>query len=259
MPVNVSQPSTSEKLIVNDARILGAYKEGNDLQFVFPGLDTITGRNGIYHGMIDFTGGTPVLTADMYIDPVNSLGYPNISYAGVSTGDRKSVINYLYCSSTVNPGSAALAWDPTGFSNPVIIKPGITYTNMLIGDERWGDYTGSQTKYNQPGYVWVNGSYTPIGNSTRTWVGELNTTTAIGISETALATESMVFPNPSADEAVVKFNPQQPGRILIQRYDAKGALTGTIFNGSVTAGENAIHFRTGTSGSRNLSAGYNRC
>ncbi len=245
MPVNVSQYLSADKLIVNDARILGGFIEDDKIQFVFPSLDTMSGRNGIFHGVIDINSSTPMMTADVYVDAVQSLGYPNISYAGVAPGDQKSVINYLFGSASNNPGTGAVAWDPTGFSTPVIIKNGTTYTNMLIGDERWGDYTGSQRKYNQPGYVWANGSFTVAGNTTRTWVAELNTTTAIGMAETNPDTESLVFPNPSVYEAEVKFNVINPGRILIQLYDAEGRLAGTIFNGSVTAGENGIHFRTG--------------
>lgn len=244
MPVNVGQLLNADKLIVNDARILGGFIEDDKIQFVFPSLDTISGRNGIFHGIIDLSGSTPAMTADVYIDAVQSLGYPNISYAGVNPGDQKSVINYLYCSPANNPGTAAVAWDPTGFSTPVVIKNGTTFCNMLIGDERWGDYTGSQRKYNQPGIVWANGSFTVAGNTTRTWIGELNTTTAIGVEEGVVKAESNVFPNPSIDDAVVKFNLMKPGRILIQLFDAKGALAGTVFNGSVMEGENAIHFRT---------------
>ena len=245
MPVNVSQQGNANKLIVNDARILGGFLEDNKIQFVFPSLDTVTGRNGIYHGMLDFSSGTPVMTADVYVDATQSLGYPNISYAGINPGDQKSVINYLFSSSTNYPGSAAIAWDPSGFSTPVIFKGSTTYTNMLQGDERWGDYTGSQRKYNQPGYVWANGSYTVLGNTTRTWVAEFNTTTALGAEDQVPEAESLVFPNPSADEAYVKFNMISPGRVLIRLYDAKGGLAGTIFNGSVMAGENGIHFRPG--------------
>ena len=246
MPVDVSQPVTTEKLIVNDARMMAAYKENNEIQFVFAALDTSSGRDGVYHGRIDFAGSTPVITADMLLHPTStiSIAYPNISYAGTSAGSRKSVINFLYGGPSSYPGWAAVTWDTTGYSTAVTIRPGVTYTNMLIGDERWGDYTGSQTKYNQPGIVWANGSYTAPGNTTRTWIAELNTTTATGIAETDPESESLIFPNPTTDEATVKFTISVPGRILISLYDSKGSLTGTIFNGSVTAGENGIRFRT---------------
>lgn len=250
MPADVPQPNTVDKLIVNDARTMAAFKEGDKFQFVFASRDTATGNTGVYHGRIDISTGTPVMAANLYLPPTGSAAYPNISYAGINPGDEKVVINYLYGASTLYPGSAAIAWDNNGYSTAVTIRPGATFTNMLIGDERWGDYTGSQTKYNQPGYVWVNGSYTSIGNTTRTWIAELNTTTALGVNDNQQLTPATVFPNPAPATATVSFIAPAPGRISIQLFDSKGASVGTIFYGSVVAGENAITFNTG-----HLSAG----
>lgn len=247
MPVDVPQPATTEKLIVNDARMMGAFREGNQVQFVFAALDTASGRDGIYHGRIDFSGPVPQLSADLFLHPTStvSVAYPNISYAGTSAGDNKSVINFLYAGTANYPGWAAMAWDSSGYSTVVTIRPGTTFTNMLIGDERWGDYTGTQTKYNQPGFVWANGSYTPGGNTTRTWIAELNTTTAVGLQEQEQTPETFVFPNPASEETTVRFSLPKPGRISIQLFDTRGQLTGRIFEGSVVAGDNAITFRTG--------------
>jgi len=247
MPVDVTQPATTEKLIVNDARMMAAYKEGNDLQFVFAALDTASGRDGVFHGRIDFSGPQPVVTADMLLHPTPtaSIAYPNISYAGTAPGNQKSVINFLYGGPSNYPGWAAVAWDANGYSTAVTIRPGVTFTNMLIGDERWGDYTGSQTKYNQPGFVWANGSYTAPGNTTRTWIAELNTTTATGIQTPVAEPEGSVYPNPAVEETTVKFTLTSAGRITVQLFDAGGKLVGTPFNGSVAAGDNAITFRTG--------------
>ncbi|MFM8917674.1 MAG: hypothetical protein ACKOGP_08030, partial [Bacteroidota bacterium] len=59
--------------------------------------------------------------------------------------------------------------DGNGSYSPItVIKQGLSYTNMLNGSERWGDYTGCQTRYNLPGWVWVNGSYSLVNHTTRT-------------------------------------------------------------------------------------------
>ena len=115
---------------------------------------------------------------------------------------------------------------------------------MLIGDERWGDYTGCQTRYNQPGYVWINGSYTVFGGVTRTWIGEYTVTSAAGVDDPIAQNASLVYPNPAIDFTTVKFNSPNVGRITARIYDNAGKMVHQLFYGSVMSGENEISFKT---------------
>ncbi len=244
MPVDADQLGTTERLIVNDARVMGAFIQDDRIQFVMTVLDTVSGYNGIYHGVIDSVSVAPQVTADLYTVPNTDVAYPNISYAGTSPGDQRAVFGYLYSSPIVYPGTAAAAWDGSSFSSQVLIRAGGTPCNMLIGDERWGDYTGCQTRYNQPGHVWVNGSYTVFGGVTRTWVGELTVTTAAGVATPDEYEKSLLYPNPAVERAAIRFNKPATGRITITIVDQSGKTIHRLFYGSVVAGENEISFKT---------------
>ncbi|MBL7922586.1 MAG: T9SS type A sorting domain-containing protein [Bacteroidia bacterium] len=244
MPVDADQLGTVERLIVNDARVMGAYLHDDQIQFVMTVLDTLSGYDGIYHGFVHQVSTAPNVSAFIYTVPNTDIAYPNIAWAGAGPGDHKSVFGFLYASPSQFPGTAAAAFDGTSYSTRTIVKVGASFCNMLIGDERWGDYTGCQTRYNEPGYVWVNGSYTIFNGVTRTWIGELTVTTAQALGETGRENQTLLYPNPAEDMTSIRFEVPLPGRITIRIYDNKGALVHQLFHGSLSAGSNEIRFRT---------------
>ena len=250
MPVNALQPF-ADSLIVNDARILGAYYENNKVQFVFNTLDTIVGQVGIYHGIIDLSG-TPTVTGTMYTNDTLDLAYPNIAYAGTSGTDNSSVISVLMSSSTMHPGVAAFKYDGAGIYSPLTtIKNGMGYTNMLQGNERWGDYTGCQTRFNMPGWVWVNGSYSLVNHTTRTWIGELTVSSGVTVDEIANDESSMhLFPNPAEETISISFNKSVDGWIVIEVADIQGKAITKLYSGSISKGKNSFSFNAAS-----LSAG----
>lgn len=244
MPVDADQLNSLDKLIVNDARIMGAFLHNDAIQFVLTSLDTTTGYDGIYHGEISQVSSSPTITVNRFTVPNTDVAYPNIAYAGTSSTDKRSLFSFLYASASSYMGSAAAMWDGTAFSTHTVLRAGSTPCNVLIGDERWGDYTGCQTRYNQPGYVWINGSYTIFGGVTRTWIGEFTVTTAAGIDDLIEQNASVVYPNPSQDFTTIKFNSPTAGRITARIYDNAGKLVHQLFFGSVMGGENEISFKT---------------
>jgi len=244
MPLDADQLGSAEKLIVNDARIMGAFLHDDNIQFVATTLDTLSGYDGIYHGKISQVSSAPVITANIYTVPNTDIAYANIAYAGTSLGDERSLFSFLYASTTLYPGTAAAVWDGLTYSPHVVLRPGSAACNMLIGDERWGDYTGCQTRYNQPGNVWINGSYTIFNGVTRTWIGEYTVNTATGMNDAVNKNEALVFPNPTLDLTTVQFNSPESGRITVRIYDNSGKMVHQLFHGSVMAGENAISFKT---------------
>lgn len=243
MPVNAIQPS-ADSLIVNDARILGAFYENDKIQFVLNTTDTATGQVSIYHGVIDAVSGTPALTAAIYVNDTLDLAYPNIAYAGISPTDNRAVISVLMSSSTLFPGTSAFKYDGNGVYSPLtFVKVGLSYTNMLAGNERWGDYTGCQTRYNIPGHVWVNGSYSLVNHTTRTWIAELTVTSGVSVPEISQPLAAVkIYPSPAEERISLDFNKATDGRIIINLYNAQGKLVKKLYEGGITSGENSFSF-----------------
>ncbi|MBK7967245.1 MAG: T9SS type A sorting domain-containing protein [Bacteroidetes bacterium] len=244
MPLDVVQLGSVDKLIVNDARIMGAFMHNDNIQFVLTSLDTSSGYDVIYHGKIEQVSSAPTISVNKFSIPAMDVAYPNIAYAGTSVSDERAVISLLFTSASLYPGSAATVWDGSSFSTHTLLRQGFSACNMFIGDERWGDYTGCQTKYNQPGNVWTNGSYTVTNGTTRTWIGEFTVNTAAGINDFENQNSALVYPNPMVDFTTVKFNNPTPGRITARIYDNAGKMVHQLFFGSVIGGENEISFKT---------------
>jgi hypothetical protein len=243
MPVNALQTFV-DSLAVNDARVMGAFTENGLIHFVFNCLDTASGKDCVYYGLLDSTAGWNI-NGYLYTHSVLDLAYPNISYCGYDSTDNRSIIVLLYSSPSNHPGTAAATFDGVNqFSGLSTIKAGQSYTNMLIGTERWGDYTGSQRRYNQNGFVWVSGGYTILNHTTRTWIAELvpDITTDVPKIPEALDNGSLLFPNPSSDRITVEFNNPGSAYLVFEIYDASGRLVKKLFRGSVIKGSNEFSF-----------------
>ncbi len=245
MPIDAQQPF-QDLLIVNDARVLGAFQENNKIQFVFNMLDTVAGKTGIYHGIIDLLP-VPSLAANIYAIDTLYMAYPNIAYAGSGTGDNRAIVSVLISSSAIQPGMAAFQIDNNiDYSPLTVVKSGVSYTNMLVGNERWGDYTGCQTRYNLPGWVWVSGSYSLINHTTRTWIGELGVNSGVSVPELKNEDhEVTVFPNPAIDRVSFKFNLEKSSSVILSISSADGKFVKDLYQGSLASGDNEISFQTG--------------
>ncbi len=243
IPLDAVQLGSTEKLITNDARVMGAFLHNDQIQFVTMVFDTVSGYNGIYHGRIDQVSTNPQVDASIYTVPNTDIAYPNIAYSGLSSTDNSAIFGFLFASPTLYPGTAAAAWDGTAYSTHTVVRNGSSGCNMLIGDERWGDYTGCQTRYNEPGRVWVNGSYTIFNGVTRTWIAELSASATSAIGEQSETQQSsMVYPNPVAERCHVKFDVPEAGRVIVQVLTAEGKLLHTLFEGALVKGPNEISF-----------------
>lgn len=243
MPVNALQPF-NDSLAVNDARVMGAFTENGIIQFVFSNFDTISGKDCIFHGIADSTSGWHI-TGNIYVDAQRDLAYPNISYSGNNASDNRAIIVLLYSSPSIFPGTGAISFDGTNqFSGITKIRAGTGYINMLIGNERWGDYTGSQRRYNQNGYVWVSGQYAFSANHrTYTWIAELFPEAVVEVKENIpYENSALLFPNPSADRITVEFINPQNQFLVFEIYDAAGKLVKQLFRGSVIKGANEFSF-----------------
>jgi len=159
VPPNARQSDTNTDdptlgLQTNDARVLGAIMFEDEIQFVGNTVDPNTGFSAIYHGRITWQDGLAV-TGNIISDEVRDFAYPNIAWSGNELCDREVIINFLYSAPTVFPGAATVFVDnDRNTSEVLVIREGDNIVDRLPGGyERWGDYTGLQRIFDQPGSV----------------------------------------------------------------------------------------------------------
>ncbi|MEM1217616.1 MAG: T9SS type A sorting domain-containing protein, partial [Bacteroidota bacterium] len=218
-------------LSTNDARILDGLYFQDQIQFVSNTTDPISGKAAVYHGIIENLNSTRDITAQIIVgDNEDDLGYASIAYTGVDPSDRDAIILVSHSSATRFPGHSALYFNnDREYSDLVTVKEGEAVINMLNlpdGFERWGDYSGNQRVYNQPGVVWVSCSFGEFGKRNDTWVSEIARpglfSSVDEISETKV--EVKMYPNPTVNEVNVEFELPERARIEIDLVDQDGRL-----------------------------------
>lgn len=174
LPVTAKQ-ANGHTFDTNDSRILGGFYEDGRIQFVQSTTDTANGRTAIYHGFINTNVNPITCTGNIISENGLDYGYPNISFTGKKLCDNESIITFNHTDSTVFSGASAIFFsNELEYSNRVNIKSGENYVNVLSGVyERWGDYSGSQRIYNNPGKVFMSGSFGKQNNTNGTWIAEV--------------------------------------------------------------------------------------
>jgi hypothetical protein len=244
-PIPADQPGTGGFLQTNDARILGAFLENNQIQFVCATLDTSTGNNGIYHGVIQNPATSPAITCYMYSDTALDYGYPNIAWCGYNSTDNTAMIQFLHASATVNPGFSVMVVDGAGdYSNRLQVKAGLGGVSLINGDERWGDYTGIQRRYDAGGTCWVNGYYGTAGGSHSTWISEIGRYADVSVSEPVSEQMHTVYPNPFDDNINITFALDVHKNIRFAVYDMQGRLCEVLVEDEFKAGKHVLSFNT---------------
>ena len=248
VPPQAAQPGPGSQLLeTNDSRILGAFIENDKIQYVHNCLDTATGNAAVYHGVIHDVSSSPFITPNIISDSILEIGYPNISYAGISSTDNTAIINFDHSALTVFPGVSALTTDGNGSYSPfTTVKSGASYFSILSGNERWGDYSGSQRKYDQPGRVWVNGMWCNAAKKNITWIGELSVSSLAGVNETNENPigELTVFPNPTVETMNIEITLDKPDYLNFEVFDNTGKIVKVLLREKVKAGKNSFSFST---------------
>ena len=242
-----ARQSNNYKFETNDQRILGAFFENNKIQFVQNSLNTGTGFAAIYHGIISNVAGAPTVSASILSDPLLDLGYANISYAGNAANDNTSIITFDHSSPTVFAGTSAAISDGTGMFSPIsTIANGLNYVIVINGfNQRWGDYSGSQRKYDQPGVVWMSGEYGTNVKKNAAWVAQVSVQELVS-NKTITSKEAEVnfYPNPTTDIINVNFTLNEQDALKFEVYDMQGKLINTLLYTHVKKGENMFSFST---------------
>lgn len=244
---NALQPG-GKRLQTNDARVLSACFEENWIHYVANTIDTSTFSPAVYYGRItNLNLATPAIHGTIISSDTMDFGYPSVTYIGGGVDDRSVMITYSYSSKTHFPGTAATYVDRAGnLSGTFVVKKGETNIQLLSDSiERWGDYTGIQRKYNEPGFCWLNGSY-GFQNGLSTWIAKLkNNDLTLNTSETrAVKTESTLYPNPVSDYINLDFELRENKVITFEICDINGRLVSELLRDKGKAGLNRFSFRT---------------
>jgi len=260
-PPDGRQYDPSQGLATNDSRNLGAFYENNLIQYVHNTKNPSNNFVTVYYGTISNPlSANPVVNGYYLPNDTMDFAYPNISYAGNSGSDNTAIISFDHTSNLIYAGCSAIQTDGQGtFSKILRIKNGTTYVNLLNSNlERWGDYSGSQRRYNKPGEVWMSGfyAYTYSAGFPRAhaaWIAQLVRDTTILVDTTNYVNivtqnqpvlEATVFPNPADDTFSVEFTLSKPEYLSFELYDLQGKLIEVLLRDWVKVNQNVFSFKT---------------
>lgn len=243
---NALQPN-GKKLQTNDARVLSAMMVDGMIYYVGNTIDPVLFSPAVYFGRIGETWTeTPKLAGTIISYDSLDLGYPSIAYAGSGTnGDQSCMITFSHVSAKHFPGTSVVYVDRNfNISAPVFVKRG-EGSIALLGDtvDRWGDYTGIQTKFDEPGVCWLNGSWGTASGQNRTWIARVvNKDPLLGIQDGSAFSEMNLFPNPASEEFRFRFSSREKLLVDIELYDSKGNRLAILNKDWVRPGENELRF-----------------
>jgi hypothetical protein len=254
-PPDGRQTFTSQTLATNDCRNLGAFYENGKIQYVHNTKNTLNNQPTVYHGVINSPAAvSPTVTGYIIQNDTMDFAYPNISYAGNSGTDNTSIITFDHSSDKVFAGCSAIRGDGAGNYSPVLrIQNGVTYVDLLgQNQERWGDYSGSQRVYSNPGEVWMSGYYAYTYNGSypyahAAWVAQIGLN-PIFVTDTKKeeqkVAETKLYPNPAKDIFMVELNLPEPEYLTFSIYDAQGKLIDVILRDWIKVVQNVFSFNT---------------
>jgi len=176
LPPNGVQPSTptgqlNKGMQTNDARWLGGMEmPDGSVHVVSTTREFSSQRSAIYHGILHNPLSPDTLYGHVIGDNIKYFGYPNLAFIGNEECDGEVLIGFNHTSPVDYPGFSALYYGNDGtYSNVISLKSGLGNVNKLGGAERWGDYFGIQSVYNDPQQAWLAGFYGLANGSNSTW------------------------------------------------------------------------------------------
>lgn len=245
LPPDAIQPN-GHTFLTNDARALGAVRMQNEIQFVGNTVDPVSGKCAIFHGVIGDVN-VPGVQGNIITHDTRDLGYPNIEFMGLSKADRETVIFFNHSSATDPAGNSAVYFDNSGNYGPIqTLVEGTNQVDRIPGtDERWGDYSGLQRKYNQTSRAWAAGYYSYGTTSNGIWISELAGPRdwSLGIDRTTLEKpETRTFPNPTTQYITLRFEMPEKAEALIELFDNSGRRVEVLAGDVVKQGLNELMF-----------------
>jgi hypothetical protein len=244
-PPNGLQPDSGIKLQTNDGRVLGAFAEGNEIQFVTTSVYPATGASAIYHGIMSgYTGASPSVQAAFITVDTMDFGYPNLSFAGMNGPSVSSIISFDYTGRRQYPGVAAVYWDGSAHSDLLLVKTGDSSINMLRDTlQRWGDYTGSQPRWNGIGEVWTVGLFGRRDNTYGDWMALLRSPNFTSVpAPPSASSPAALYPNPGFRYVRLRFSLPEKSQLRFSIVNTAGQLVDEVTSAKCRAGINEIEF-----------------
>jgi hypothetical protein len=242
-PPDARQPDTAYTLATNDARVLGGFIKGNEIQYVNESVNPANGASAVYLGVISNFQTAPTMTGRLFSIDSLDFGYPNISYAGSVGGANQSIISFEYSGPATNPGYAAILFDGSNFSDMVNIHSGDSSIKMLNQKEqRWGDYSGSQPDWTTLGAVWVEGIYGRKNRQYGNYMARLTSPYRVSTPTAPFkhTSPSLVYPNPAFEFLSFGFTVSQEQSFSFVIYDMQGHEVAKILDNFCREGQNVI-------------------
>ena len=239
VPPTAFQPDIGFRLQTNDTRVLSATKLGDKIHYVQSTMEPAYYSSGIYHGVIEQLGSTPTVKAHIISDPNFDYAYPSISYSGANNDDVHSMlITFSHVGENDYAGTSVVFHNGIGglnglYSEVIEVKEGDGLINTFVADtgERWGDYTDIQRKYNEPGVVWLAGSYGDSNNLNNVWLAEIKVDNKLNIVNRIIS-----YPNPARDEVHVAANFDKDELVDVELVNMSGQLIQALRSKQVRAG-----------------------
>jgi hypothetical protein len=239
---------TGSPLATNDARVLSGFYENNKIQYV----QNCVGSNvtaAVYVGEIDNpTSANPAASGQLIESDTVDFGYPSIAYIGTDAFDNRAFITCSYSPTDTFPGTAAFYKDTGGnISAMLVIKQGEASEAVLDTQQRWGDYTGIQRKYNEKNVAWLSGSYVKPTHGYGTWIAKLinsDSSVIAAINQPPLTAAARVYPNPGSNQFKVQFELPENNYTQFSLVDINGKLVKILMEDTFDEGTNVFSFNT---------------
>lgn len=249
VPPTAYQKTIGSSLQTNDTRVLSATVLDGSVHYVQTALIPQTMTSGLYHGIISDIGNNPSIAAEYISEENQDYAYPSIAFAGETEEDKHSMmITFSHAGPDYFPGTSAIFHNKKDgrerlYSPVVSIKDGDSIINTFLNDtmERWGDYTDIQRKYNEPGIVWVCGSYGDSNGRNNVWVGKLDVN-----NELLFADDFLVYPNPAGATVNISMVIESDDVVDVLLTDMRGVIVKKLESQEVKSG--SLQFLLHTTG-----------
>jgi hypothetical protein len=249
VPPSADQPN-NRKFETNDARILNGFINNNSIHCVGNTINPKNNRASIFHAIIDKASQSPKVELNIIDHDFLEFGYPNIEFTGAFPEDNEAIIIFNHSSDSIYPGVSSLYYKEGIYSEITTVKEGETYVSVQTGmEQRWGDYTGLQRKYNDTGIVWGSAyygrrkEYTPLNPFTRvngTWIFEIQSP---GNHKMPTKTQEVkIIPNPAYRQFAFQFHIPVDEVLDFVLYDVRGRAIKHLLRNHAKSGDNVFTF-----------------
>jgi hypothetical protein len=239
VPPTAFQPRVGFRLQTNDTRVLSATQHRGNIHYTQSTIVQENLSSGIYHGIITDVTGSATVSGEIISSTTMDYAYPSIAFAGNTADDEHSmVITFSHVGEDDYPGTSAVFHNKkTGldrlYSDVVMVKEGDSLINTFVADtsERWGDYTDIQPKYNEPGVVWLCGSYGDERGQNNVWIAKLK------VNNELISVDGFItYPNPTNASVKVGAVFEQDGLVTLRLTDMQGKIVKELKDEPVTKG-----------------------